>query len=59
MRIQVRVFKVVTSCSAVAGYQRYGGPCCLHLHGEDEDIMDNTTRRHKFRRPRFESSPPW
>jgi len=21
-------------CSDVLGYQRYGGPCCLNLHGE-------------------------
>jgi hypothetical protein len=23
----------VTPCSVVAGYQRFGGPCCLHLQG--------------------------
>jgi hypothetical protein len=32
--IQVKVFWVVTSCSVVVGYQRFGGPCCLHLQGE-------------------------
>jgi hypothetical protein len=30
--IQVEVFWVVTPCSVVVGYQRFGGPCCLHLH---------------------------
>jgi len=25
------VFSVVTSCNYVTEYQRFGGPCCLHL----------------------------
>jgi hypothetical protein len=25
--------RVVTPCSVVVGYQRFGGPCCLHLQG--------------------------
>jgi hypothetical protein len=29
----VSIFWVVTSCSVVVGYQRLGGPCCLHLQG--------------------------
>jgi hypothetical protein len=29
--IQVEVFWVVKSCSVVTGYQRFRGPCCLHL----------------------------
>jgi len=32
--IQVEVFCVVTQCSVMAGYQRFGGSCCLHLQGE-------------------------
>jgi hypothetical protein len=32
---QVDVFWVVTPSSVVVGYQRFGGPCCLHLQGED------------------------
>jgi hypothetical protein len=24
----------MTQCSVVVGYQRFGGPCCLHLEGE-------------------------
>jgi len=32
VKIQVEVFWVVTPCSAVLGYQCFGGPCCLHLH---------------------------
>jgi hypothetical protein len=32
---QVEVFWVVTPCSfVVAVYQRFKGPCCLHLQGE-------------------------
>jgi hypothetical protein len=30
--IQVEIFWVVVRCSVVVGYQRFGGPCCLHLH---------------------------
>jgi hypothetical protein len=32
VRIQVSVFWVVTPCSVVVGYRRFGEPCCLHLH---------------------------
>jgi len=28
------VFWIVISCSVVAGYQRFGDSCCLHLPGE-------------------------
>jgi len=31
---QVEVFWVVTPCSEVVGYQRFRGPCCIHLQGE-------------------------
>jgi len=34
VKIQVKVFLVVTQCSVAVGYQHFGGPCCLHLHGE-------------------------
>jgi len=30
--MQDEVFWVVTPCSVVVGYQRFGGPCCSHLH---------------------------
>jgi len=30
----IPVFWVVAPCSMVAGYQRFGGPYCLHLQGE-------------------------
>jgi hypothetical protein len=32
VKIKVEVFGVVKPCSVVAGYQRFGGPYCLHLH---------------------------
>jgi hypothetical protein len=32
--LQVVVFWVMTPCSDVVGYHRFGGPCCLHLQGE-------------------------
>jgi hypothetical protein len=41
----VEVFWVVTPCSDVVGYQRFGGTCCLHLQGP------------KTRKPQLESSP--
>jgi hypothetical protein len=31
VKIQVEVFWVVTPCSVVVGYRRFGGPCCIHL----------------------------
>jgi hypothetical protein len=34
LSIQVMVFWVVMLCCVVVGYQRFGGPCCLHLQGE-------------------------
>jgi len=34
MKIQVVAFCVVTPCSYLVGYQGFGGPHCLHLHGE-------------------------
>jgi len=34
MKIQVAVFWVMTPCSDVVGYRRFGGPCCLRLQGE-------------------------
>jgi len=34
MNIQFAVFRTVTSCSGVVGYQSFGGPCCLHLQDE-------------------------
>jgi hypothetical protein len=37
VKILVEVFWVVTPCSVVVGYQRFGGPFCLHLQGEVED----------------------
>jgi hypothetical protein len=30
MMFQVEVFCVVTPCSVVVGYRRFGGPCTLH-----------------------------
>jgi hypothetical protein len=29
----------VKPSSVVVGYQRFGGPCCLHLHPEDRCNM--------------------
>jgi hypothetical protein len=34
VKIHVTVFWVMTSCSDVAGYQSFRGPCSLHLQGE-------------------------
>jgi hypothetical protein len=33
-KIHVMVLLVITLYSDVEGYQRFGGPCCLHLQGE-------------------------
>jgi len=31
---QVEILRFITPCSVSVGYQRFGGPCCLHLRGE-------------------------
>jgi hypothetical protein len=35
VKIEVEFFWLVTLCNVVLGYQRFGGPCCLHLQGEE------------------------
>jgi hypothetical protein len=37
---QVEVFWFVTPCSVVVGYQRFRGPCCLHLQGHNPEDLD-------------------
>jgi len=55
---QVAVFSVVTPCTDVVGYRRFGGPCCLHLQGES----GNSTLPHHYTASQFrrwlESSSP-
>jgi hypothetical protein len=34
VKFEVEVFWYVASCSDMVRYQRFGGPCCLHLRGE-------------------------
>jgi len=36
--IRVEVFRVVTPCSVVVGYENFRGPCSLHLHAEDMNL---------------------
>jgi len=45
LKIQVEVFQVVTLYSAAVGYKSFRGPCCLHLHGENEDEGDNGSNK--------------
>jgi len=35
MEMQLVSFRDVTPCSDVVGYERFGGPSCLHFQGED------------------------
>jgi len=36
---QVEVFWVVTPCSVVIGYQRFRGPCILHLRSHTQNSV--------------------
>jgi len=38
---KVNVFSVVKPCSVAVGYQDFGVPCCLHLHGEGSMVLRN------------------
>jgi len=40
MKFQVEIFWVVTPFSTVVWYQRFKGPCCLHLHPECGGSME-------------------
>jgi len=40
MGSQVEVFWDVTPYSVVVRYQRFGGPCCLHLQAELANVRD-------------------
>jgi len=46
VKVQVEVFSVVMLCSAVIGYQHFGGPCCLHLQSE---VTGNRKDGHRYR----------
>jgi len=46
VNFQVGFFWIVKRCSVVVGYQRFGGPCCLHLQCETLVSYHNITRRH-------------
>jgi len=61
---QVMIVRVVMPCSVVVGYQRFTGPCCLCLWGDDRGsmVLQNVGILHHYymatqpRRPHFESS---
>jgi len=38
IKIQVSLFWIVTRCSDVVGYERFGGPFRLHLHPLGSDL---------------------
>jgi hypothetical protein len=42
MKIQVQVFWVLTLCSKVVGYQRFGGSCCQHLQLDTNNSVIST-----------------
>jgi hypothetical protein len=37
VKINVDLFRIVTSCNVAVGYQHFGGPCSLHLNPTDLD----------------------
>jgi hypothetical protein len=48
VKIQVQVFWFVTPSGIVGGYRCFGGPCCLHLQGEDGFGFLPATRQFVF-----------
>jgi len=48
-KFQAEVFWVVTPCSVVVGYQRFGGPRCLHLQGVAIQRNSNIHNRLRYR----------
>jgi len=44
MKFHIVVFWVVTRCSVVVGYRRFGGPFCLHLRGEVNAVTTQKTK---------------
>jgi hypothetical protein len=52
VKILVEVFWVMTPCSVVVRYQRFGGPCCVHLQVEDSSrgLLSCDTVRSSFLR---------
>jgi hypothetical protein len=61
VEIQVEVFRVVTPCNVAIGYQRFGGPCCLHLQCEVkmEAARSFISCGHKmYSRCKFQCLPP-
>jgi hypothetical protein len=41
MQIGVEIFWVMTPCSVVVGYQRFGRSCCPHLQAEGNKVLRN------------------
>jgi len=39
MKFQVEFLRIVTPCGVVVGYQRFEEAVCLHLQGEDLDLI--------------------
>jgi hypothetical protein len=39
VEVQVEVFCAVTQCGVVVAYQRFGGSCCLRLHGFATELL--------------------
>jgi hypothetical protein len=56
MKIQFEIW-VVTPCSDVVGYQRFGGQFCLHLQGEDGAASYPTTKLHGVTSQNVELTP--
>jgi hypothetical protein len=46
LKSEVVVFWVVTLCSNVVVYRRFGEPCCLHIYVETPVPFHITTRRY-------------
>jgi len=51
-------FWIVAPCSVVAGYRRFGGPCCMKIEAANVGILPQHYTTQQPRKTQILSSPP-